>query len=89
MPRGKSWSYSDEQDLIEAYNERKTIRELCEMFPDRNRKALYRKIESLRLEGKVGYKNIYDMRKSVLDTFSHKKKDTGLKDDDWGDTSWE
>jgi hypothetical protein len=88
MPKGKTWSYSDEQLLIEAYNEGKTITELIEMFPTRNKKGIYRKIEHLREEKKVGYKNLFDLKRSSYQGSSANRRKGGLKDDGWGDTSW-
>lgn len=50
--RRRGWSYSEEKVLIENYNKR-TIKELEIMFPERSRESINNKIKRLKAAGKI------------------------------------
>jgi len=92
MPKGKAWTYTERETLIEAYSNGKTINELLDVLPGRSKKAIYREIEKLREKGVVGYKSLFDKKRSQYDTKANKrerKESRGLKGDDWGVSDWD
>jgi hypothetical protein len=92
MPKGKAWTYTERETLIEGYSNGKTINQLTEMLPGRSKKAIYREIEKLRDKGVLGYKNLLDKKRSQYDASTHKnqrKESRGLKGDDWGVSDWD
>lgn len=52
MPKGRSWSYSEERLLVEKYKEC-TIKELMVIFPGRSQESINNKIKRLKAEKKL------------------------------------
>lgn len=91
MPKGKAWTYTERELLVEAYSKGNTINELLELLPGRSKKAIYREIEKLRDKGVLGYKSLFDKKRSQYEKLDkHERKESkGLKGDDWGVSDWD
>ena len=90
MPKGKAWRYS-EFEIIKSNANTKTITELCELLPGRSKKAIYRVIEKLREDGKVGYKTREAVSRSTARYIKQKVEGRGVSSPDsidWGTSDW-
>lgn len=75
-PKGSAWTYS-EIDIIINNAETLPVTELAMLLPGRSVKSIERKIEKLRLDGRIGYKSL-----------TYKDREPVRRGDGWND-NWD
>lgn len=78
MPKGPAWTFSEIEIIIENA-EKISVSELKKLLPDRSVKSIERKIEKLRVEGKIGYRSKLALKTSKI---------RAMKPDAWND-AWD